>query len=484
MKAQRAVLALALVLAGCGGGDGGSGGPVVIGGTATPTPSASTGTCGLQTRQDWAFAQLKEWYLFPETLPPALNPAPYATLNDYIDALTAGARGQRRDRYFTYATSIAEENAYYQSGATAGYGFRLSFNSSPVRLFVTESFEGAPAFNAAIDRGTEILAIGTGSTMQSISSLYASNGTQAVANALGPDTVGTTRTFRLRSGGVERVVTLAKANFDIQPVSPRYGARILTDGGRKIGYLNLRTFISSAEPAMRQAFADFKAQGVTEMVVDLRYNGGGLVSVSRTKANLLGGNRSSADLFTRLSFRPEKAAAENEPYYFSAEANAIAPTKIAFIGFGDTASASEGVINGLLPYLGANAALIGSNTYGKPVGQIAIDKAECDDRLRIVAFAVENRDGNSNYYNGLAGSMQATCQATDDLDHVLGDPAEASIGRALDYLAGRSCTPISTATASARSSGITIAAENKTPTQQLLTPERATVPQRDVPGLF
>ncbi len=414
MQTGRAVLALALMLAGCGG-------------SPTPTPTSPTGTWGLQARQNWAFAQLKEWYLFPETLPPVLNPAPYATLNDYIDALTAGARAQRRDRYFTYATSIAEENAYYQSGATAGYGFRLSFNISPVRLFITESFEGTPALNAGIDRGAEILSIGTGSMMQSISSLYASNGTQAIANALGPDTVGTTRTFRVRSGGGERVVT---------PVSSRYGARILTDGGRKIGYLNLRTFILTAEPAMRQAFADFKAQGVTEMIVDLRYNGGGLLSVSQTMGNLLGGGRSTSDLFARVSLRPEKAA-ENKDYMFKTEANTIAPTKIAFIGTSDTASASEVVINGFLPYFGANVGLIGSNTYGKPVGQIAIDKAECDDRLRIIALAVENRDRNANYYDGLATSMQASCQAADDLDHALGDPAEASIVRALDYLAGR-----------------------------------------------
>jgi len=198
--------------------------------------------------------------------------------------------------------------------------------------------------------------------------------------------------------------------------------------------------------------------------------------------NLLGGGRSTSDLFARVSLRPEKAA-ENKDYMFKTEANTIAPTKIAFIGTSDTASASEVVINGFLPYFGANVGLIGSNTYGKPVGQIAIDKAECDDRLRIIALAVENRDRNANYYDGLATSMQASCQAADDLDHALGDPAEASIVRALDYLAGRSCTPIG-GTVSINSRSAAPAAVNVTPMQQLLTPERATVPQRDVPGLF
>src|ERR1043166_4277330 len=101
MKARRfgAVLGLLALLSGCGGGSGGGGQ------TASPGPTAggSTGTtCSLRDRQDWAFAQLREWYLFPETLPASLDPTPYATVSDYIDALTAPARAQGRDRFFTF----------------------------------------------------------------------------------------------------------------------------------------------------------------------------------------------------------------------------------------------------------------------------------------------------------------------------------------------------------------------------------------------
>ena len=78
--------------------------------TPAPTPAASNG-CSLRERQQWAADQLREWYLFPDTLPAAISPASYATVSDYIDALTATARAQRKDRYFTYITSIAEENA-------------------------------------------------------------------------------------------------------------------------------------------------------------------------------------------------------------------------------------------------------------------------------------------------------------------------------------------------------------------------------------
>src|SRR5690606_1043828 len=135
-------------------------------------------------------------------------------------------------------------------------------------------------------------------------------------------------------------------------------------------------------------------------------------------------------------------AAENETIPFTAQPEAIAPTRVAFIGTGSTASASEMVINGMAPFLGANMALVGTNTYGKPVGQIALDRPECDDRLRAVALKVENAEHQGEYYGGLATTVPNTCRAGDDIGHQLGDPNEAMVSVALDFLAGRGCTAI------------------------------------------
>ena len=96
----------------------------------------------------------------------------------------------------------------------------------------------------------------------------------------------------------------------------------------------------------------------------------------------------------------------------------------------------------MAPFLGANMALIGSNTYGKPVGQIALDRPECDDRLRAVALKIENADHQGEYYGGLATTVPNTCRAGDDIGHQLGDPNEAMVSVALDFLAGRGCTAI------------------------------------------
>ncbi|CAN5265135.1 S41 family peptidase [soil metagenome] len=475
-------LALAGLLSGCGdGGGGGSTASVTPTPTPTPTPTATAG-CTLRERQDWAAAQLNEWYLFPETLPTSLSPTPYTTLSDYVDALTATARSQGRDRYFTYVTSIAEENAYYASGESAGLGVRLTLDSTGRRLFIAEAFEGAPALAAGIDRGAEILAIGTSSAgLQTVDSIITANGSDGLIDALGPDTAGTTRVLRVNDAAGTRNVTLTKAVYDIAPVSTRYGATVINDAGHKIGYVNLRTFITPAEDALKTAFANFRAQGITEIIVDLRYNGGGLISTAQTLGDLLGGNRSTADVFDYMSFRPEKTA-ENETRQFAPQTQSASPTKIAFIGTGGTASASELVINAFPPYLHANAALIGTNTYGKPVGQIALDRAACDDRLRVIAFALQNAAHNANYYNGLAATMPATCRASDDLTHQFGDPAEASIRQSLDFLEGKSCTPISTTSASVTNG--TASAGPLAPAQSLVSPDRPSPAQREVPGLF
>lgn len=475
------------LLSGCGGGSGGGTGTVSTPvssapapAPSTPTPTASNG-CSLRERQDWAAAQLREWYLFYETLPTSLDPSPYTSVDTYIDALTATARAQRRDRYFTYLTSIAAENAYYASGETAGFGFRLTTNSATRRVFVAESFENTPALTAGIDRGAEILAIGTSAaTLRNVSDILASEGPNGVTNALGPNTSGTARYFRFRdTAGTTREASVAKADYELTPVSSRYGYKILDDGGKKVGYVNLRTFISTADAGLRTAFAAFKAAGITEVIVDLRYNGGGLVSVAETFGDLLGGGRTTSEVFSYTTFRPEKSS-YNDTKLFTPQSQSIAPTKIAFIGMGGTASASELVINAMIPYYGTNMALVGTNTYGKPVGQIALDRAQCDDRLRVIAFATQNKDRSAAYFDGLATVVPKTCAASDDVAYPLGDPRESSVAAALNFLGGRACTSITAATATAAAGRQSLA----TAPSELLTPDRPDTVQREVPGAF
>ena len=138
---------LAVSLAACGGGGNSSGG----GGNTGTGGGTIADACSLASRQDWALQQLNEFYLFPTLLDQTVNRANYSTVQSYIDALVAPARAQQRDRFFTYITSIAEENALISSGSSAGFGIRLSYQQASQQVFVVEAFESAPALAEGIE---------------------------------------------------------------------------------------------------------------------------------------------------------------------------------------------------------------------------------------------------------------------------------------------------------------------------------------------
>lgn len=465
---------LAVSLAACGGGGSSAPAPPTTSGGTPGTSGGGSGSdpCSLASRQQFVRDVLDEWYLFPELLNTSVNPSSFTDLQSYIDALVAPARAQSKDRFFTFITSIKEENELINSGSSAGFGIRLGYDTAANRVFVLEAFENAPAFQVGIDRGTELLSI-DGVT---VSSLMASGGPAAVSNALGPSTPGLTRTLGFRPvASTDRTATVAKADFSLDPISDRYGVRILNDGTGQVGYINLRTFIvQDAGPQLRTAFAQFRSAGIDKVILDLRYNGGGLVSVAELLGDLMARGR-EGQVFSKTILRPSKAS-RNEVDLFAAQPEAIAATKIAVIGRGGTASASELVTNSFIPYLGNNLALVGTNTFGKPVGQFAFDRSTCDDRLRATAFKTTNAADQGEYFTGLASVVGRTCAANDGIFTQLGDPSEASIRVALDFLAGRSCTAIA--------SGQDLGVQSVTDRQVLLQPERPTAAQREVPGLF
>lgn len=471
---QTLATTLALALAACGGG-GSSPTPPPTGGTPPPTPPVAN--CAVSNQIAFADDVLDDWYLFPDLLDNTVNPADFSTVQSFLDARVAPARAQQRDVGFTFATSIEEENELINSGSSAGFGIRLAFDQTNNRVFLLETFENAPGFDAGMDRGTELTAIGTDSAnLQTVSSLMAAGGPQAVVDALGPSDVGVTRTIRfVPLGGTVVEAAISKADFSLDPISDRYGALIINDNGRNVGYLNLRTFIvSDAADQLRDAFQLFKDNNVTELVFDFRYNGGGLVSVAETMGDLMGEGRVN-QVFSRTVLRPERAA-NNETELFEAEVNALQPEAIAMIGTSSTASASELVINAMLPYVAADRiALIGSDTSGKPVGQFGFDFDECDLRVRAVTFQTLNADDEGEYFTGLASVMPNTCRATDDIFAPFGDTSEDSLATALDFLNGGTCTAISGAQGqSVQSVG----------GRQPLIPTAPSAAQYQIPGLF
>jgi len=423
---------LLVVLAGCGGGNGGG------------RPTA----CGELARKDFVLAVAREWYLFDDLLPATVDTSAFATAEELLDHLTATARQQGKDRFFSYLTTRAAEASLLGEGQFIGFGFRNRTDPGN-RPMILEVFESSPASDAGLQRGDEIVAVDSGNGFVPVSQLLV--GDTTLSDVLGPADAGVRRGLRLLRNGTSRDVALVKRTVTIDPIPDGYGTLVLPQSGTPgVGYLNLRTYISTADPQLLASFAQFQALGLTDYIVDLRYNGGGLLGVADLLNNLLGGDRAAADVQYRLVHNQRKTA-ENETEQFSPKPQSVRPVRIAFLTSGATASASEINVNALAPWV--EVAIVGEDTLGKPVGQYAFDLPGCEDRLRLVSFKTVNSLGQGDYYDGLASTLQFACAADDTLDQPLGSAGEGLVAAALGWLGTGACPRVmSAATARVKTS--------------------------------
>jgi C-terminal processing protease CtpA/Prc len=410
------VVVPAILVIGCGGGGGGGGGSTVV---ATPAPCSAEGQTltVLERMQDIYF-----WNDEPaqQTKYQGIDVADFADPDALLDFLRY--RPDEFDRGFTFLTTVESETQFFGAGIFVGFGF--SFDLLPGdELRIRQVFAGSPAEVAGFSRGFRILEIDG----RSITEIEA---TEGLDEAFGPPELGLSLSFLIEDLNMAQFSTVAtKAEVTIDPV-PQF--RVIAAGAKKIGYFEFRTFIDPSIDALLQAFAEFTAQDATDVIVDLRYNGGGLVSVAEFLASLLAGpsNVGTSNILTKTIFNQANSDL-NESSTITSKSNSIDLDSIVFITTGASASASELVINSLEPYI--DVALIGSRTFGKPVGQVASDF--CDQRLRAVAFETVNANDEGQYFDGLA----VDCNAADDLNFAIGDPAEASLAAAITYVNTGAC---------------------------------------------
>jgi len=427
LRPLTALVCLALTpLGACSsGGNSGSGGG---------SGDGSTGACTESERKQFTLDVARQWYLFPELLPTAVDLTQFEDAEQLLDHLTATAREQGKDRHFSYITTRAEEQALLGDGQFIGFGFRTRSDEGN-RAFVTEVFESSPAAEVGLRRGDEIVAVDSGSGFVATDELLADGST--LSDALGPAETGVRRGLRLLNGGEIRQVSMAKRTVTIDPVPDGYGVQVLPLAGTAgVGYLNLRSYVSTADPQLRQAFSQFRARGLDYFIVDLRYNGGGLVSTAELLSDLLGAARARNDVQFALVHNPDRSS-QNRTRFFDPRPESVRPVRIAFLTTGATGSASEISINTMAPWV--EVAIVGANTLGKPVGQLAFDLRNCEDRLRIVTFRTINALAQGDYYEGLAGTLRYACAATDTLDRPLGDVTEGLTAAALEWLATGAC---------------------------------------------
>ena len=411
-------------------------GPIEAARRASPVVDQA---CGEEGKKEFVSLVAQSWYLWYEELAP-VSPDDYPTAQAYLNAITAPLAPDGRDPGFSYITTQAADNAQGSTGAYVGYGFSYAFDSLD-RFMFSDVLQGGPAGDAEFRRGDEVLAIDVGNGFETIAQLSQRQAT--TAEVFGASEAGVERSFRVRQEQSVIEVTLTKRELVTPPLATE-PLLLERAGNTPVGYLNLRSFISTANDALADATQVFRDAGVTDLVIDLRYNGGGLVSVADTMLDLLGGLAATGQDSWRITHN-DMHSEEDFGAVFAALETSMQPMRIAFITTGGTASASELVINSLAPHI--EVVIVGEDTLGKAVGQYAFDQsqvpewASCDTRLRLIAFQIVNGEGNGGYYNGLVSSGGFTfCPAKDDLTRNFGDPEESSLNAALGWLNNGFCS--------------------------------------------
>jgi hypothetical protein len=230
------------------------------------------------------------------------------------------------------------------------------------------------------------------------------------------------------AAGVERKLSLTAAVFALTPVSVTQV--LATPQGARVGYVVLKDFVAQSLGALDAAFAQFKAAGVRELVLDLRYNGGGLVSVADDLASYAVAPAAVDQPFAELIYN-DRHRDSNKVWRFGAKAAALGLSRVYVLTGQRTCSASELIVNGLKPFV--EVVQIGDTTCGKPFG--FNPESHCGTTFSAVEFESRNANGVGRYWDGLA----PTCPAADDLDHRLGDPAERLTAAALNHIDSGSC---------------------------------------------
>lgn len=364
----------------------------------------------------WVYDLMQQAYLWADELP-AIDPADYESPSSMIRDLRIG------DDRWSRVSDKARSDALYQEGKVVGLGFRTRRDPDG-RVVMAEVTTGSPAAQAGFARGDVIQAVGGLRTAQL-------DDEDRWSEVYGDNMPGVEVQMEVAAPGMRaRPQTLTKDWYAIETVPI---ARIHQVEGRPVGYLQFATFVDTAPDALDAVFTEWRAAGVREVVIDIRYNGGGLISVARHFMHLLAG--AVAEGHTAYSVRYNDTFAEENLARSLVRLDPSLPAvdHVVFITTGSSLSASELLINAVAAHVPVS--IVGSTTGGKPVGSKHFDF--CDKVAAPITFRLVNARGRSDYFDGLP----VTCDALDDLDTALGEPTEASLAAALHLLATGQCLP-------------------------------------------
>lgn len=482
-----------VMLVACGGGGGNTAPVTGGGGTVTPAPVVTnwvqgqfpaesslknycanprTGNDPYNNNQPYpdkagntAYEKmwLRSWsnrtYLWYKELPD-VDPANFSVA-DYFKLLKTSAKtdsGANKDNFhFTEVT--AEYQQRTTGGVSFGYGIRwyVSADKPPRKFTVAFSEPASPAQLAGIPRGAQLLKV-DGIDFINETSM---SGLIALNAGLSPDTIQShSFTFRLLDGS-ERSYTMVAADVKNAPVQQ---VKVLDSPAGKVGYLQFHSHVAAAQPELISAIEQFNTANIKELVIDLRYNGGGLLALASQLGYMLAGPQVIQNrIFEKTVFNDKHPAIDpvtgqaltpmpfihlaidyGKGQYTTQKLPNLASLRRVFIlTTDDTCSASEALINGLRG-VDMEVVLVGGKTCGKPYGFYPTDN--CGTTYFTIQFSGVNAKNFGDFADGFRPTANPIyqadvkgCAVADDFSKSLGDSKERLLSTALYYMVNNSC---------------------------------------------
>lgn len=390
---------------------------------APPSFAEFNGICTPSAEKSWIRGHLDDVYLWYRDIIEVVENANLTT-STYFDKLLV----KPRDRFsFVSPQSVVDD--FFQSGSSFSYGYSLIRQGTKLRVLFVEPDSSADRIG--IQRGDTITSVNGTSLEQTANDIqYA---------ALYP-TKAETHNFGVTTlDGRARQVSMTST---LVVKSPVLTSKILTDNDKKIAYMVFNDHIRTAEQPLIDHIRNFRESGINEIVLDLRYNGGGYLYIADELAAMIGGYRTAGGIFEKL-IHNDKHSSKTESsiswfYMYDTKSRPLPWLNVprVFILTGNrTCSASESIINGLSPFM--DVVLIGEKTCGKPYG--FRQKNNCGTAYFAIEFSGVNSLGQGDYINGFV----PRCNVADDLDHLLGDPNEKRFAAAISYIRNGKCPDIS-----------------------------------------
>ena len=353
-----------------------------------------------------------EFYLWNQ-YNPEYNPEDYPTPVSYLEAIKYS-----KDRW----SAIIPKNvfdSYVEDSAYVGLGFYMGYDIH-TNLRISFVYPDSPADLAGLTRGDIIL---------EINHIPASEISSQNDSPFGDDTPGEEVPLKIKKNN-GNIHTLNLIKQELKVSSVLYSSIIDLNAG-SIGYLVFNDFIMTAIDELDPVFKHFKESEISELVLDLRYNSGGIINIAQYLASLIGGSKVVNQTLCKLKYNDDSSYM-NKTYQFVEVENSLDLDRLIVITTGASCSASEAIINGLKPYI--DVVVIGNPSCGKPVGMNPFNV--CDIYFLPVTYEVVNALDEGDYFDGIG----VDCFALDDLERPFGDVNENLLSESLYYIENKQCS--------------------------------------------